>query len=451
MSACFTIQQRAKNLWIVLVFLYFLTSCGDLLEVNAGPISVKFPRLLAVSLFILLLFSNRFRVYEKKLFFAFLWILSACVVSAFFSCNAWRTLAGCGASILAYVGFFLVPINLIFLFGRARILQLYWLSFVCVGLHALMQFFLSFFGIRDPFVAQILGGEILIFRGQSWTYEPTFYALFATPFVVFLNTRFLLSSSEETPKIPLWKVLGSNALLLCSTSTGGFFSYFVFFALCFAFTLSCAYRRLFPLLRKRLVCFVLGFATAFALLGILCWEVFLRSFYKFFHMGFFAHWSFLERWDKVVEGWKIFCRYPFFGVGLRGVEQYLYLQAHFNDPSVQLYGRLETRDTFLVYSSSTVLMEILASLGVFGLCAFIALGILVWNMFSALLKSALIPAEEKKTLFSLFMSVLVMGVCMQFNQELFRNYVWIHMGISLGYLLNVRSEFQQAGAYQQPS
>jgi hypothetical protein len=49
------------------------------------------------------------------------------------------------------------------------------------------------------------------------------------------------------------------------------------------------------------------------------------------------------------------------------------------------------------------------------------------------------------------MSVLVMGVCMQFNQELFRNYVWIHMGISLGYLLNVRSEFQQAGAYQQPS
>jgi O-antigen ligase len=128
---------------------------------------------------------------------------------------------------------------------------------------------------------------------------------------------------------------------------------------------------------------------------------------------------------------------------LRAVEHNLYLKAHFNNIDVHLYGEVASKreELYLMYTSSNVFMEVLASLGIYGLCAFVMLGVVVWQMFTSSIQDKRLPIHERKMILCFFLSIIVMMVCLQFNQEIFRNYVWAHMGISLGYLLSVRSEF----------
>ena len=37
-------------------------------------------------------------------------------------------------------------------------------------------------------------------------------------------------------------------------------------------------------------------------------------------------------------------------------------------------------------------------------------------------------------------SVIVSLVCLQINQALFRSYIWVHLGISLGYVLKFKAK-----------
>ena len=45
------------------------------------------------------------------------------------------------------------------------------LSFLCLGLYAILQSFLSPFEIYDSLATQRVGSLI---RGQAWTYEPSY-------------------------------------------------------------------------------------------------------------------------------------------------------------------------------------------------------------------------------------------------------------------------------------
>lgn len=434
-SSAWKISIRGPNYFIGVVFLYFLTLSGDLLEIAVGPIDIKFSRFFGSVLLLFLLLFHRLRLIEKKLFVCFLWFLSSCVISAFFSTQFTRSLGSIGAAVFTYICFFLVPLNLMHIFDRNAILRLYLIAFACVGIHALSQLILSFFGIDDPFVTQ-KAGITSIARGQSWAYEPSYYALYAIPCVAYLNARYLLKSEG----IVFWKVLGANLLLLISTSTGAFFSYFIFFATSFVLSLFCFVKRDFGFLRKRIVKFSMGFSLLFCGIGLIFVEIFLHTFYKFFYIGLTSHWSFNQRWQKIIEGWEAFCTSPLFGIGLRGVEKYSYLKAHYDNPDVTLYGSINAKEMFQLYTPSNVFIEMLSSLGVFGLGAFVLLGVLICQMFSAAIKNDRLPIEERKIILSLFISIIVMMICLQFNQELFRNYIWVHLGIGIGYLVSVCSK-----------
>ena len=169
-----------------IIFFYFLFSSADLLEFSIGPTSIKFSRFFAVLLFLILIATNRFHVIGKNFFLCFLTIFSSFLLSCCFSYDPFRSLLASGAGVLTYVCFFLVPINLIYLFGREQVLRLYFLSFLFLGLHALSQCALSLLDIHDPFATQFVP-VANVARGQSFTYEPSYYALFAVPFAFFFQ------------------------------------------------------------------------------------------------------------------------------------------------------------------------------------------------------------------------------------------------------------------------
>jgi O-antigen ligase len=425
-------KEVSKNLFLTLVFIYFLTLSGDMLEIDFTAFSIKLPRLLGITLLLSLFLSNRFRLMGKSFFYCFLWIFGSFLVSSCLSEAFLASLGGCGAGLIAYLCFFLVPINLMRLFGKERILRLYFASFVCVGLHAVLQCVLSCFWILEPFATQTIG-SLNIVRGQSWLYEPSYYALFTTPFVFFLNTRFLLDGRPR-----LFYLLCANLFLLISTSTGGFFAYFIFCLLCLCLSFMPLVQRYFPNLRRRVIGFLLSFLICIGALSLVLKELFLHTFFKFFYFGLLMHSSFADRYAKIIECWEIFCSSPLFGIGLRNIEHHLYTRAHF-DEGVYLNEAFKWKELFHHYTATNVLMEMLASLGVLGLCGFILLFIVTIRLFCSTIRDARVALEEKKMLFSLLLSMIVMLICLQFNQELFRTYVWAHMGISVGYLLQVRA------------
>lgn len=120
-------------------------------------------------------------------------------------------------------------------------------------------------------------------RGQAMTYEPAFYALYAIPFVVYANTKYLLSRWDFGAFL---KIISINVLLLISTSKGTFFSYFVFclIGLCYSYLPSV--QRIIIGLRRNLLVLMSGFGLIFCAIGLFFQDLFINTFYKFFKMGF---------------------------------------------------------------------------------------------------------------------------------------------------------------------
>ena len=100
----------------------------------------------------------------------------------------------------------------------------YILSFFFIGAYAFMQFFFSLFGVDLPFTTQ----KLIFARGSAFALEPSFYALYAIPFVAYLNAKAFFS-----PTMKKWPVFIANLFLLISTTTTAFVSYFVLFFVLF--------------------------------------------------------------------------------------------------------------------------------------------------------------------------------------------------------------------------
>jgi O-antigen ligase len=417
MTALFLIVPKAPNLLLFLVFAYFLTLSIDLLHVPLFLFKCKITHLIAPLLFFLLLIKQQRFVIPKSILWSSGLIFSSLVLSAVLGTDLARSSGYIAVFIFSFLFYFLLPFNLIRLFDREQILKLYFLSFICIGVYALLQVVLSCVGIYDPFAVQSIGSLV---RGQALTYEPSYFALYMIPFAMFHNAKYFLQKKGS-----LLPLLSINLLLLVSTSTGAFFSYFIFF--CVALALK------FPFLRiLRFVGFFIGS------LGGLAWlfpEVFLHSFLKFFYVGFFNHGSFVERWAGLARCWGLFLEHPILGVGVGGVGTALYQQHFFGTDRVHLseisLSQLEAFDPTIV------LTEILASLGIVGVIALTLFLIQSYRMLKKALALTELTDDERVVLRALLCSAIVMLIALQFNQGLFRPYIWVHLAICLGYTNNL--------------
>lgn len=418
------------NLLVVFSFIYFLTLSGDQLHLQITLFKFKVNHLLAVGLFTWLACTGGLQIPHRHLFTGFLALFSSMLISTLLSFHMGRSAGYLAACLFTYAVYFLVPLSLMFLVDKEKLLKVYLLSFFIIGAHAALQFILSLFGIYDPFIKQLTTAAIA--RGQSWTYEPSFYALYAIPFVFFCNMHYLLSQEDYS----LSKIILINFCFLASTSTSAFFSYFIFFLTILSFHLFKFRKAFFVSLTKRLCKFAAVFLAIFAAVGLFFPNIFLDTFYKFFHIGFFSHISFLHRWKGIVAAWEVFWERPFFGAGVGGVGPFLYLKSLYNSAQVALTEvSLEMLEP---YDPTNVFTEVLASLGIYGMLVFMGIGVLFCRLFLQALQDSKVSEHERRTIFALFVSMIVMIVALQFNQGLFRSYIWVHAGISIGYALKAR-------------
>jgi len=140
-----------------------------------------------------------------------------------------------------------------------------------------------------------------------------------------------------------------------------------------------------------------------------------------------SHHSFFERWIGIENAWKVFIEHPFFGVGLGGYPSYLF----------DAYLRGATQFTFIyqpqdiadapyalkLFEPANVFTEVLASVGLVGVFAFCGL------IFVFIRRAKQAIQKDPRLSYNLLLSVLVMVISLQFNQGLFRTYVWLHLAL----------------------
>lgn len=433
-------MKTVKNdFFSFLIFLYFLTLHADRLNLIIGGYTIRINNI--IGFLIALLFFCRFRdqlfSMDKKFSAALLMITFALLFSAIHSPYRERCLFYLGWFGITLLCYLLLPFFLVKMWDAKRILALYLASFICVGCYAMLQVVASCAGFKDPFVDQYIHGTIV--RPNALCFEPSYYALYMTPFVFMYNTYFL--SHDENSfflfrKKSIFHAVGINLLYLLSTSTAVFFAYLIFFCLAFFFR---------SIDRQRLYRFLLCFASAMTALLIFLPFVAKNLFMKFFFYGFISHHSFFERWLGLVNGWKIFLRHPFFGVGLGGYPAYL-MDAYLKEDSAFLFISShhligELGNPIKLFDAMNVTTELLASLGIFGFLAF------SW-LFGLFFIEGKKQGNGKCLPFIISMAVTL--VVLQFSQGLFRTYIWVHFALAFSYF-KLKESHEAAATYHYSS
>jgi hypothetical protein len=410
-----------------MIFLYFLTLSGELLNIPLGIFKPRVNHFFAIILMYYTFRASRKVALDRELIFPFFALFLSFFMSALMGDFVFRSLGYTCIYLFTIICYFIVPYNLFVFVCGDRVFKLYILSFVVIGCYSLMQVLFSFGGIILPFVTQYAGS---IARGQGWNYEPSYYALIMTQFVMFYNSLALMSTDK---KINWLYFSFMNLLLLASTSTGIVLSY-PSFALLYLLTGSLRFLRdIVTNVKKKAFQLLMFFFSSMALLWLFFPLEFIRTFYKFFDYGITKHWSIVERWNGIVNSWKVFCDHPFFGVGVGGVGSYIYKLKE-NGATPMTLKELEK------YDPTNAFCEILASTGLFGLCAYLLLGRAFWIAFKKIMIGENnITLHHKRVIVSLFISLISALFVLQFNQGLFRSYLWVHAAVVFGYMRYVQS------------
>ncbi|MFZ0565414.1 MAG: O-antigen ligase family protein [Chlamydiales bacterium] len=425
-------KRRFFDLFDALLFLYFFTLHADQLSLSIGEITFRLNNLIAFILLMIILmrFPSLLFTVNRWLGYALLFLAFAMLCSFFNSPYKKRCaffLAWYGFTLLFYV---VLPYFLIFKLDEQKIFKLYLASFICVGLYACLQLFFSLLGWVDPFVVQYIKEGIA--RPSALSYEPSFYALYMTPFVMMVNFHYLTQHDKSFfcfRYISIRHVLFVNGLFLISTSTSTFFAYgFFFFLFFFAFR-----KRFFS--SSRFFRFFLSFSMLGALFGLLCPSMMKNFFMKFFFHGFLSHHSFFLRFLGIKNAWMIFLNHPFLGVGIGGIPPHLldaWLEGKagyiLGSPVSKLLSQADIPNLLKVFEPTNVVTEILASLGVLGIIAFFFLSFVFYRQVK---KSICV---DPYIVLNLAFSTLIMLIVLQFNQGLFRTYVWVHFAMTFAFI-----------------
>ena len=416
-----------------LFFLYFYTLSADLLSFPLVLFRIKASFFFALILLAVSLPMFKHFHLPQSAWYSFFFLFFSILISSFFSVLPYRSFAYVALFAFQFFCYFLVPLQLVLNFDQEKIFKLYWLGFLLTGFHAFSQLFLSFFGIIDPFVRQHIGK---LARPHAMTYEPSYYALYMCTFVMFYNAKVLLENKSILRSKKVWSMLGLNLLLLLSTSTGAFFAYFFFLGVGLFFSLFTVAKKQAPILRKKLRFFFFFLCLFFSILYVIFPQIFNIYFLKFFIGAALKHGSFMTRWEGIVNAWEIFVKNPIFGVGLGGVGPLI----HQND-ILQGAGIKELDYSEIALLDPTnVLTEVLASLGLFGLCGFIFLGFAIYIPFKKALQNPFVTSSQKNTCIALMISLVTSMLVLQFNQNIFRTYLWVHTALCYGIFLKLSSK-----------
>jgi hypothetical protein len=423
--------SKTIDIVIPLTFLYFVTLHADQLQLRLGEVGVRLNNVIAWALAGLILsrYKKSVLFFDRSLLIALLGITFSFTLSFLFSSYKTRALLFIVWWVETACFYILLPYLLFQIISVKKIMNIYVCSFCTVGGYACIQLLLSFIGVLDPFASQfVLPGRIV--RANAFCYEPSFYALYMTPFVIMATLHFLLKEKDPFfifQPLKARHLIFINLLFLVSTATSVIFAYLSFALICALFS--------FSYLRSHLSSIVKFFLSCLAVIVTMCLSLpmLTREFFlKFFYQGFMTHHSFSERWMGIVNGWTLFKLHPFLGVGM-GAYPLAIMDYYAREEGVLSYRYYDINQVNVIknFESSNVFIELAGSAGLLGIGACGLFAFLFYRRFKNAWDHLL--CSQKQWALSWFLSSLVMVVVLQCNQGFFRTYVWVHLGLAWAY------------------
>lgn len=300
-------------------------------------------------------------------------------------------------------------------------LKVYIFSFLFVSFFALYQFVAPFFGFT-PYLANAFFASNIP-RVNAFTYEPGCLATYLMPGLVLAlfwrkNNVYPLLSSIAI-------VILSTVIVLTTSRAGwvGLILIVVFFVLLPVF-ISMFIRR-----TKKISLAVIGILIFVIILLSPIIYFFRDSFYTFASSlssdNFSA--SFGPRFQGIADSLEIFYSKPIFGAGIGA------LGAHILNRPDQFAFPTYADPDFDVWNigGTNVATEILASLGIVGFFCWVWLIYRFIKYGYYLISKTTFSLEWRSTLEGLLMGFIIQLIVLQFNQNFFRAYVILHMGLTL--------------------
>jgi hypothetical protein len=359
-------------------------------------------------------FFFRYRLirFDRDFFLIALGCFATLLLSASFSVNVIACYALLGLFVFNYLFFFVFPMNLFLYFDQKCIFRLYFSSFVVVGAFASAQVLCALWGIYLPYTTQRIG---TLARGQGWSYEPSYYALYMIPCAIYWAMRYLCSRQCR-----LYPVVSSHLFLLFSTSATCLFAYGSWFVSLLAVR---------NIRMVRMLQLLSGLVFLGGSLLFLCPEWMTRGVIKYAAADFFVN-SVLPRWEGIIRFWEIFLDNPILGAGLGGATTY-YAQKQGIDLAMLDPEILDQN------CPTNVATELLGSVGIVGMMMFGTLCFLIGKECIRVVHAPL-AEEERGHLIALITSLFVLFVLLQFNPSMMRPYVWLHCALVLGQIKALR-------------
>lgn len=408
----------------ILLFLIFLTSSFDIfLSVEMFGYTFRICQLLIVILmFISMINIIKSRKIKTPLAITFLIIWAAFVLLGTFN------------TIIPSFNFayhLWLIFNILILYGFTNyfgekynlklIIKLYLLSFIIVSIFGIIQFLLPFIGINPPLVQQWwIPGQLI--RANGFSYEPSYYATYLLIGWVMFRILFKFNKSFiEDKKFIIIGLIVTTISIILSTSRMGIIM-LVLFELCnFAYnffkTLVDRNYKLFFTYLLAIICSLLGIVLIIYMIDKYIIDLnFLLNGTGL--NGAPAH-SFLDRFKGAIDVFIVFTKSPLLGYGYGGVYTEVALLNNMNvfNGNIQDLGV-----TFCVFA------EALAASGIIGFIFLMIYFIII--CLKPIIKSFKIKNEQDKIfLISLAISLIFELIILQFNQNILRLYLWIHMAL----------------------
>lgn len=299
-----------------------------------------------------------------------------------------------------------------------RLLKCYIFSFFITALFGLIQFTLPLLNIGAPFVQQWWIPNILP-RINGFSYEPSY---FATYMIIgyflsgyFIKENFLIVKAQNLKFIFLIILL---SILLSSSRLGllMIFSWFIQYPFLFF------YRLMKWRFNKRYFQYFLLFLFVIAILVIIInFLSFNKILFIFSGLGIFgtASHSITLRTKDLYDTIQIFLQSPIFGYSLGGVSSAI---GELRGVSVESIEAAKSNEGL------SVLAETLAASGIIGFIPFL-IYIFKLIMKPIYLVKFINNLDLKKVLIAMIVSLVFELIILQFNQNILRPYLWLHIAI----------------------
>lgn len=387
-------DSKLEKISLILIFLSMILIGSDRISLSIYGFTVRFVQVILVLESLILIIQGKYKI---VLSIPIVSVIVSHLISTIFSYDLKESIA---------YNFWLIY-NFIFVLyvfysyaknnSKEKVINLLLLSFLIQSIYIYIQFTMGLFGFDDPFFP--MQNYFNIYRPAIWFYEPSYLA---TYFSAYLAISFYLLTSLKKKKYIYHTINSILSIVVITSSTG-------YLAIGFSIMLISIIniRNIMKINKKVLVYILLTIIT----LGVLLYILDLNFINVFLGRIFTSGIS--QASGGRVQSWKetfdVFLNNPFIGIG---------------------------PNAYPVYSNTglppyNVSLELLANVGMVGFIAF-------YSFFINIIFTCYKSGKEKNNHFniSIVMGLIVFIVTLQANQNYMRLYLWMLLGIALGFSRN---------------